>query len=51
MCKFICVAKCPELDWNGEAHCETDNPEKYEELIYGCPAGNIPKWEKIGEQQ
>ena len=46
--RFVCVAKCPELDLDNERHCcgtqkEIDwQYERYEDS--GCPVGNIPEW-------
>lgn len=48
MKEFICVAKCPELDFDGHSHCRVENPEDmYERYVDGCPCGNEPEWEPV----
>ena len=48
MKKYICVAKCPELDYDNSKHCVTDNPEQPFPLYdYDCPCGNCPIWEEL----
>lgn len=50
--KYRCVAKCPELDGEGEPHCTCENPSiafkdnKCSECGV-CPVGNVPIWKKI----
>lgn len=47
--KYICVAKCPELDRTKEHHCcmEVTSDEAIEYLMnHDCPCGNIDKWEE-----
>ena len=42
---FRCIAKCPELDADGVAHCTCNDPEEmYECWVDGCPVGNTPKF-------
>lgn len=46
--KYICTAKCPELDYDNSKHCSCSNPEYfYNKYPDGCPCGNFPKWELI----
>lgn len=48
MKKYICVAKCPELDYDNSKHCITENPKQPFPLYdYDCPCGNCPKWEEL----
>lgn len=48
MKKYICVAKCPELDCDNSKHCVTTNPNNPSSLYdYDCPCGNRPEWEEI----
>ena len=48
--KYICTAKCPELDLDGEPHCKCIDPDKaFERYVDGCPCGNDVKWELIKE--
>lgn len=38
--KYICAARCPELDNVGEEHCKCEN-----KFMQGkCPYGNEPIW-------
>lgn len=47
MKKYICVAKCPELDHDNSKHCVTNNPNNPFPLYdYDCPCGNCPIWEE-----
>lgn len=53
MCeKFICIAKCPELDNENLRHC-IDTKEgiirREDELCDYCPCGNTPIWKPIEE--
>ena len=43
--KYICTAKCPELDVIEEPHCKCIEPTKG----LNCPCGNDMKWEPIKE--
>jgi len=45
MNKYVCVAKCPELDDDNLAHCIITQEEFDEDRV--CPCGNIPKYEKL----
>ena len=46
--KYICVAKCPELDYDNSRHCVTENPKHpFSFRDYDCPCGNYPKWKEI----
>lgn len=36
--KYICAARCPELDNIGEEHCKCYDPSSE------CPCGNEPIW-------
>ena len=48
MKKYICVAKCPELDYDNSKHCVTKNPTQPFPLYdYDCPCGNCPIWQEI----
>ena len=48
MGKYICVAKCPELDYGNSKHCVTENPNQPFPLRdYDCPCGNCPIWQEI----
>ena len=38
--KYICAARCPELDNIGEQHCKCVDPTKAGE----CPCCNEPIW-------
>lgn len=46
MKREICVAKCPELDYEGR-HC-VEEQDGYCHTFYKehgcCPVGNIPEW-------
>lgn len=46
--KYICVANCPELDYEKLRHCickDTKNP--FPLYDYDCPCGHHPKWEIV----
>ena len=47
--KYICVAKCPELDCDNHTHC-IDTLEGIQETEDRqnnyCPCGNTPEWKK-----
>jgi hypothetical protein len=52
MKKYICVAKCYELDINGTQHCiATESEIENIKNMYGdyCPCANESKWEEIKE--
>lgn len=51
MPKYICTAKCPELDSNGTKHCNGEDIDKFLDEIYidGCPCGNTPIWSEIND--
>ena len=50
--KYICIAKCPELDRNHEKHCTTCSIESvYEDGGDGCPCGNIPNYVEMKEDK
>lgn len=36
--RYICTARCPELDNIGEGHCKSYDP------LSECPCGNQPIW-------
>lgn len=45
--RYICTAKCPEMDRNGLGHCVEHQDEYCHAYFaeYGCcPVGNIPIW-------
>lgn len=47
MSKYMCIAKCPELDYDNEKHCEViiNGEEELLELKdKQCPCGNNPIW-------
>lgn len=48
--RYICVAKCPELDRNKARHCcvsvVSNGTIAYMEN-HECPCGNLDKWEEI----
>lgn len=47
---YICIQKCPELDFNNEKHCTgTGDYIKRVEERRGdfCPCGNFEKWEEL----
>lgn len=51
MKKYICVAKCPELDYDNSRHCIADNPNNPFPLYdYDCPCGNCPIWEELTDR-
>lgn len=39
--KFVCVARCPELDYDNHKHCIT------REIRHDCPCGNEDIWIKL----
>ena len=48
--KFICVAKCPELDMDSYTHCIDTKEEirsREDKCQDYCPCGNNPIWEEI----
>lgn len=48
MKKYICVAKCPELDYKNAKHCVTENPtQPFPRYDNDCPCGNCPIWQEI----
>jgi hypothetical protein len=54
MKKYICVAKCYELDINGTQHCiATESEIENTKNMYGdyCPCANESKWEEIKEAE
>ena len=51
MSKWVCVQKCPELDFDNSSHCKTDDIYSWNERYTdGCPVGNYPIWEKSDDQ-
>jgi len=54
MHKFICFAKCPELDVDNSKHCIatmasiTDREERCGDY---CPCGNQEKWKMIDDEK
>ena len=46
--RFVCITKCPELDFENKRHCCTNQKGidwQYERYpMSGCPCGNIPEW-------
>lgn len=50
-----CVAKCPELDYDNSPHCicrsQSEISNMDERYPDGCPAGNIPIWEEVGNDE
>lgn len=47
MKKYICIAKCPELDDDNLRHCiatKEQIQEREERLGVYCPCGNEEKW-------
>lgn len=46
--KYVCIAKCPELDYGNDPHCVTMNREDFcDKYVGSCPVGNVPVWEEV----
>jgi hypothetical protein len=45
--KFICKAKCPELDSYGGNKCIATVYNDEDVMWQTCPCGNVPSWHKI----
>lgn len=48
---YICTGKCPELDWQGEVHCQVSDPMTAFVNSDGCPIGNKARWEEMDENR
>ena len=51
--KYICIAKCPELDIDGSKHCiATENETKFGTPynVDYCPCGNETIWKEIDHE-
>lgn len=50
--KYICIQKCPELDYNNSKHCVVRDPNNPFPLYdYDCPCGNCPIWKEQKEEE
>lgn len=47
MNRYVCLAKCPELDIDNLAHCIISQEDLDNDIE--CPCGNKPKYEKVIE--
>lgn len=48
--QYVCVAKCPENDFDGSRHCvhEVSTDTDVQELLNReCPCGNDPDWREV----
>ena len=51
---YECIAKCPELDYDGTPHCRCSDLDEIDNRYPdGCPCGNRLEWKCVengGEQ-